>query len=790
MGTTVGEAFEGHVSDAWGVGFIVSGLIFGLAIYLDTAGPLGEFLRNVAGAALGMAKVIVPIGLVLAGFALIRSEGSTTRTKSDRVRVSRMVVGAGLVLASLVGLFHIFGGRPGRGDDIEAFGDAGGFVGYALGGGLAELVAVPGATIVLVALGLLAVIVLTQISPGLIINRSIELARDGFGWVLGADAEDDRDDHDDIGFDHSPPITIGGEPAQKVAEIDLREDPYPDGRNKAVAPEPEAATEPEPAPEPKKRKAVKAEVPETPEKTEQLEMTLRAKSEGDSKWKLPSPTLLGQSLSQEVDSASVEAKGRELERALAAHGVETRLVGMVVGPTVTRYELELGPGVKVNKVTSLNKDIAYSLAAADVRILAPIPGRQAIGVEVPNASRQIVALGDILNSPEARAAKHPLEVAVGRDINGRSVLMNLAKMPHILIAGQTGAGKSSGLNSIITSILMRSTPEEVRMILIDPKMVEMTQYERVPHLLTQPVTDPKKAANALQWACREMDRRYELLSECGYRDLAGYNKAQSNGKLKAPLGAIDADGEPKQYPHMPFILVVVDELADLMMVAARDVEESICRIAQKARAVGIHLVIATQRPSTNVITGLIKANVPARIAFSVSSNTDSRVILDQQGAERLVGRGDLLLVGGEQGNVAHRIQGCWVEEDEVREIVQSWRDQVTEVTSESAPIEVTLDSEVIATAPAGEGAGFSSGGDGDDELINQAIELVVNSQLGSTSMLQRKLKVGFARAGRIMDELEEKGIVGPSTGSKAREVLISPEELNGGETTPEADDSF
>jgi S-DNA-T family DNA segregation ATPase FtsK/SpoIIIE len=474
---------------------------------------------------------------------------------------------------------------------------------------------------------------------------------------------------------------------------------------------------------------------------------------------------------------------------------------MVVGPTVTRYELELGPGVKVARVTSLHRDIAYAMASPDVRILAPIPGRQAIGVEVPNANRQVVRLGDILGSPEAHRATHPLEVGVGRDINGTSVLMNLAKMPHLLIAGATGAGKSSCINSLITSILMRTTPEQVRMILIDPKMVEMTQYERVPHLLTQPVVDPKKAANALAWACREMDRRYELLSEVGVRDLGGYNAAYDRGDLRAPAGVVGPDGEPKVYPRLPFVLVVVDELADLMMVAARDVEDSICRIAQKARAVGIHLVIATQRPSTNVITGVIKANVPARLAFAVSSLTDSRVILDQPGAERLVGQGDMLLLGP-ASNVPQRIQGAWVSEDEVRKVVSAWRKQQPEATPPENP-EVTIEtvagtdltsvpgvdptSDVAAPDPitdtfgGASGAllpGGSTGDDEDDDLLLKAMELVVESQLGSTSMLQRKLRVGFARAGRLMDLLEERGVVGPSEGSKAREVLMTPEELD------------
>ena len=408
------------------------------------------------------------------------------------------------------------------------------------------------------------------------------------------------------------------------------------------------------------------------------------------------------------------------------------------------------------------------MAATDVRILAPIPGRSAIGVEVPNHTRQLVALGDLLVSSEARAASGPLDVAIGKDIAGKSVFLDLATTPHLLIAGATGAGKSSCINCIITSLLMRTTPDQVRLILVDPKQVEMGQYNRLPHLLTQPVTNPKKAANALGWAVKEMERRYDVLYEVGFRDVGGYNAAFDKG-------ALVADGD-RQYERLPYIVVVVDELNDLMMVAARDVEESITRIAQKARAVGIHLIIATQRPSVNVITGVIKANIPARIAFAVSSLTDSRVILDQPGAEKLVGKGDMLLLPG-NSSVSQRIQGSFVGEEEVRKVVAHWRRQAPEVTYvsgvESGGADIAGDDLVTSNANA-----FSAASDDDDEaMVRQAMELVVRSQLGSTSMLQRKLKVGFARAGRIMDLLEQRGVVGPSEGSKARAVLMTVEEF-------------
>jgi S-DNA-T family DNA segregation ATPase FtsK/SpoIIIE len=432
----------------------------------------------------------------------------------------------------------------------------------------------------------------------------------------------------------------------------------------------------------------------------------------------------------------------------------------------------------VARVTSLSKDIAYAMASPDVRILAPIPGKSAIGVEVPNRRRQLVALGDILASPEAARATHPLEVALGRDIAGRAVIANLAEMPHVLVSGSTGSGKSSCINSVLTSILTRATPDQVRLILIDPKRVELGQYNDCPHLLTQVVVDPKKAANALSWAVTEMERRYDLLAEVGQRDITGYNQAFDSGdlapyeedyrlRMRGTDAEVDEDDDQARFPRLPFILIVVDELNDLMMVAARDVEESVCRIAQMARAVGIHLVLATQRPSVDVITGVIKANVPSRMAFSVSSLADSRVILDQPGAERLIGKGDMLLLTASSSN-PQRIQGPWVSEEEVRSVVAHWKRQ--------RPMEIVAGIEEVVSA---EGPRAGSGGeDDDDELLDQAMELVVRSQLGSTSMLQRKLRVGFARAGRLMDLMERRGVVGPSEGSKARAVLMTPEELD------------
>jgi S-DNA-T family DNA segregation ATPase FtsK/SpoIIIE len=453
---------------------------------------------------------------------------------------------------------------------------------------------------------------------------------------------------------------------------------------------------------------------------------------------------------------ALEQAGYELQQTLTQHGVDARLTRIVPGPTVTRYEVELAAGVKVSRVTGLATDIAYAMASADVRILAPIPGRSAIGIEVPNSHRDLVTLGEILGSDAAGHTVNPLAVALGKDVGGKGRMLHLDELPHLLIAGATGAGKSSCINSIVMSLLMRATPEEVRMILVDPKRVELGQYNDIPHLLTRVITNPKKAADALQWAVAEMDRRYDLLADAGVRDITSYREKWDAGGL-----------EEEMFDRFPYIVVIVDELNDLMMVAGRAVEDSIVRIAQMARAVGIHLVLATQRPSVNVITGVIKANVPSRLAFAVASQTDSRVILDSSGAEKLVGLGDMLVVTSRDPK-PERIQGAFVTEAEIHAVVDWVREQTQTQYR---------DEEVFEVAKAA--AAMEDEFDGEDpELMRQAMELVIRSQLGSTSMLQRKLRIGFARAGRVMDILEIKGIVGPSEGSKAREVLMTVEELD------------
>ena len=763
--------FGGRGDEILGLMLVIGGLLTGLSVYLDKAGVVGRLLDGGLGWSVGATRVVLPVAMVGTGLAMFRERselGEITR---------RLPIGLLMAVLSVTGLLHMGRGRPGFEDGADGLGEAGGLIGLGVGGGLEAAVATWGAAIILAGVGLVSAAVITrttvrQAARGAARGAAFtarHAARGAVGglrpavrgirnWIQGL-LTAPGGEPPVVNVPQAPPIAVPAPPSQPAA--------HPAG----AAP-----------PNLRKRKAR----PRSADAGEQLTIQL-GPAVADSRWRLPSIGYLSRSETHDVDAKAVEERGLRLQEALAAHGVETRLVEMTVGPTVTRFALQLGEGVKVARVTSLHKDIAYALAAADVRILAPIPGQQAIGIEVPNEDREVVVLGDILSSPEALKARHPLEVGIGRDISGRSVMLNLATMPHLLIAGATGAGKSSCLNSLITSILMRSTPEQVRMILIDPKRVEMGQYEGVPHLLTAPVTDPKKAANALHWAVREMERRYDLLSTCGFRDIGGYNAAFDRGDLKAPLGVVDDDGDPVTYERLSFILLVVDELADLMMVAARDVEDSICRLAQMARAVGIHLVVATQRPSVNVITGVIKANIPARLAFAVSSLADSRVILDQQGAERLVGKGDMLLLGP-SSSVSQRIQGAWVDETEVRQVVESWVAQVRALEDAAeadegshdptGPVEVIpvgLPSDVITentTRP------VIGGGSNDDELFEQARQLVVSSQLGSTSMLQRKLRVGFARAGRLMDLMEETGVVGPSTGSKARVVLISSEQLD------------
>ena len=792
--SSMGAVAAGHASDLWGVGLVTVGVLCAVAFYGGSLGPGGHAARVGMGDLLGWGRFLLPPVLVAVGVRILMGRGdeatevstaasssASSRRRADagpeRVRrePARAVIGGTLVLLSVSGLAALAGGSPALRSSTRELSAAGGWVGAAVANPIGHGLGGFGAAVVLTVIAAVGVLVFTGVS----VRAAAAGAGRALRWLVGA-ARGDRSGvaPEDVVDEPTDPfgraLAEGRQPSMAAVAAVASE--VPDDLDVGV---PGVAVDPsgedgvdDIGPEP----VVLPLAATKPGKGEQLEMRM-GPPVGD--WRLPPANLLKRAKVQVIDETEVDAAGVALVSALAAHGVDTRLVGRTVGPTVTRYELELGAGVKVARVTSLSKDIAYAMASPDVRILAPIPGKSAIGVEVPNRRRQLVALGDILASPEAARATHPLEVALGRDIAGRAVIANLAEMPHVLVSGSTGSGKSSCINSVLTSILTRATPDQVRLILIDPKRVELGQYNDLPHLLTQVVVDPKKAANALSWAVTEMERRYDLLAEVGQRDVTGYNAAFDSGdlaeyeeayrlRMQGTDDEVDEDDDAGvRFPRLPFILIVVDELNDLMMVAARDVEESVCRIAQMARAVGIHLVLATQRPSVDVITGVIKANVPSRMAFSVSSLADSRVILDQPGAERLIGKGDMLLLTASSSN-PQRIQGPWVSEEEVRAVAAHWKRQ--------RPMEIVAGIEEVVGA---EGPRAGGGDDGDDDdLFDQAVELVVRSQLGSTSMLQRKLRVGFARAGRLMDLMERRGIVGPSEGSKARAVLMTPEELD------------
>ena len=513
----------------------------------------------------------------------------------------------------------------------------------------------------------------------------------------------------------------------------------------------------------KKEKAIKKKPEIVAEDKPVKANTVKRKN---SAYKLPPVSLLEKGSSVSASKKLLQQTATDLTNLLKEHGVEAELTNIVPGPTVTRYEIELAPGVKVSKVTSLSHDIAYALATPDVRLLAPIPGRSAIGIEIPNRQRKLVSLGDVLQSTEAKNNPHPLSVGLGLDISGKARLINLSELPHVLIAGQTGAGKSSCINSIVTSLLVRANPDEVKMVMVDPKRVELGQYNNVPHLLTKVITNPKKAVDALSWAVSEMDRRYDLLADSSVRDINGYHEKYDAGLL-----------DEEKFDRFPYIVVFIDELNDLMMVAGREVESAIVRLAQMARAIGIHLVVATQRPSVDVITGVMKANIPSRLAFSVASTTDSRVILDQSGAEKLIGLGDMLVVTASNPRL-ERIQGAWVTEKEIQDVV-SWAKDQKDAEYDPAVTEENKTTTTIGGDDFGE----------DEDLIQAAKDLVVRSQMGSTSMLQRKLRVGFARAGRLMDILESQAIVGPSEGSKARTVLITVEEYESASLPSIAEDN-
>ncbi|MFJ9540177.1 DNA translocase FtsK [Streptomyces sp. NPDC101225] len=798
-------------------------LLFGIALivaagtWADLRGPVGDLVEILVTGAFGRLDLLVPILLALIAVRFIRHPEQPEAN-------GRIVIGLSALVIGVLGQVHIACGAPARSDGMQAIRDAGGLIGWGAATPLTytmgEVLAVP----LLVLLTVFGLLVVTA-TPVNAIPQRLRL----LGVKLGVlhDPEDDDFTEDDRRYDDQwrdglPARPRKRGPAPESYDPDAAEQealskrrgrprrsavPQPDmarpmdavdvaaaaaaaldgavmhgmppspivadltqgvsagdREESTPTPTPAPAAKAVPAARPKQEK-LKVEVadltkpaPEAPgdlpPRAEQLQLS------GDITYSLPSLDLLERGGPGKARSAANDAIVASLTNVFSEFKVDASVTGFTRGPTVTRYEVELGPAVKVERITALTKNIAYAVASPDVRIISPIPGKSAVGIEIPNTDREMVNLGDVLRLAAAAEDDHPMLVALGKDVEGGYVMANLAKMPHVLVAGATGSGKSSCINCLITSVMVRATPEDVRMVLVDPKRVELTAYEGIPHLITPIITNPKRAAEALQWVVREMDLRYDDLAAYGFRHIDDFNVAVRDGKVKPP------EGSERELQPYPYLLVIVDELADLMMVAPRDVEDAIVRITQLARAAGIHLVLATQRPSVDVVTGLIKANVPSRLAFATSSLADSRVILDQPGAEKLIGKGDgLFLPMG--ANKPTRMQGAFVTEEEVAAVVRHCKDQMAPVFRDDVTVGTKQKKEIDEEI-------------GDDlDLLCQAAELVVSTQFGSTSMLQRKLRVGFAKAGRLMDLMESRNIVGPSEGSKARDVLVKPDELDG-----------
>jgi S-DNA-T family DNA segregation ATPase FtsK/SpoIIIE len=750
--TPVHQILSPHARDALGIFLCVLALVAVLGLWFAAAGPVGDFLGWLFRGAWGVAAITFPLIGIYWGILLLRD---TAREERVRMFIGFTVLGLGIL-----GLLSLLGGNPTTTAGYDGVAHAGGVVGALVAHPLSSVISPIGAAIVCLGFAMLGALIFT----GTPIATVWAGLRDFF---TAADVEEGRVEPEDepvqIGFETTPASATTAAP-QKERLKHIKEAfglVAPDDDD--VVHVPEAAWEPPDEDEP----VITGDEEDEAYDLDEAEVGVaapprrRAAAPADDSYQYPPLDLLREAPPANADNADQAQMQEALERTLRTFGVDAHVTGAHRGPTVTMYEVEVAAGTKVNKVLALSSDIAYALATPDVRIQAPIPGKSAIGIEVPNKHRDFVMLGDILRSPASREATHPLEVALGKDVHGRARMVNLATMPHVLIAGATGAGKSSLVNSFITSLLARTSPDDVRLVLVDPKRVELSHFAEVPHLLSPVIVHPKRAAEALQWIVREMENRYETLATVGVRDIDGYEDGLRDGTLRIPPGM------DHRYEHMPYIVVVVDELADLMMVAPRDVEDAICRIAQMARAVGIHLVVATQRPSVDVVTGLIKANIPSRIALMTSSQADSRVVLDMNGAEKLVGHGDMLFAPASASKPV-RLQGAWVTEQEIQGITDFIRGQ-REVSYEHIVEGMGLPS---TEAERSGGGGLGS----DDDLLEQAADLVIRSQLGSTSMLQRKLKVGFARAGRLMDLLEDQAIVGPSLGSKARDVLVTPEE--------------
>ncbi|MFF4351290.1 DNA translocase FtsK [Streptomyces sp. NPDC001530] len=803
-----------------GVALLLLGLalIVAAGTWSNLRGPVGDLVEMLVTGAFGRLDLLVPILLGVIAARLIRHPEKPEAN-------GRIVIGLSALVIGVLGQVHIACGAPARSDGMQAIRDAGGLIGwgastpltYAMG----DVLAVP----LLVLLTIFGLLVVTA-TPVNAIPQRLRLLGQKLG-VVQADVDEDELSQDDERYDEQwrdalptrsrkrsrapeaydpdsaeqealtkrrsrprrpavqqpdmsrpmdavdvaaaaaaaldgavlhgmPPSPLVADLTQGVTvERDGYEEttPVPAARSKGTKP-PKQEALPVESVVPDLTKAAPDAPRELPPRAEQLQLS------GDITYALPSLDLLERGGPGKTRSAANDAVVASLQNVFMEFKVDAAVTGFTRGPTVTRYEVELGPAVKVERITALTKNIAYAVASPDVRIISPIPGKSAVGIEIPNTDREMVNLGDVLRLADAAEDDHPMLVALGKDVEGGYVMANLAKMPHVLVAGATGSGKSSCINCLITSVMVRATPEDVRMVLVDPKRVELTAYEGIPHLITPIITNPKRAAEALQWVVREMDLRYDDLAAFGFRHIDDFNEAIRNGKVKLP------EGSERELQPYPYLLVIVDELADLMMVAPRDVEDAIVRITQLARAAGIHLVLATQRPSVDVVTGLIKANVPSRLAFATSSLADSRVILDQPGAEKLIGKGDgLFLPMG--ANKPTRMQGAFVTEDEVAAIVQHCKDQMAPVFRDDVTVGTKQKKEIDEDI-------------GDDlDLLCAAAELVVTSQFGSTSMLQRKLRVGFAKAGRLMDLMESRGVVGPSEGSKARDVLVKADELDG-----------